>query len=230
VNRSKLTVKAWLIAMGIAIGFMGISVVSSKVGAQGGYMLTWYTIDGGGGSSSGGGYTLRGTSGQTDTGNLSSRNYNLWGGFWRNPALNPSPTVTNTAAPTATGTATPTSTVTATASSTATSNPTDVLTTTPTNSPTATIEGLTPTITATDTGEDPNALRYTRRHRALAYRDNDPHPNDDPGPVADLPSVPAGSTPLTDISGSQGQDNNGRAKARPFVGSFISQRLGNSRQ
>jgi hypothetical protein len=155
VNRSKLTVKAWLIAMGIAIGFMGISVVSSKVGAQGGYMLTWYTIDGGGGSSSGGGYTLRGTSGQTDTGNLSSRNYNLWGGFWRNPALNPSPTVTNTAAPTATGTATPTSTVTATASSTATSNPTDVLTTTPTNSPTATIEGLTPTITATDTGEAP---------------------------------------------------------------------------
>jgi hypothetical protein len=157
MNGSKLTARAWLFTVGFTVGLMCISFISSEVGAQGGYMLTWYTIDGGGGSSSGGGYTLRGTVGQADTGNLGSRNYSLWGGFWRNPDFIPQPTATNSPSPTPTGTetATPTSTATATPSSTATPTPTDVLTATPTNSPTATIGGLTPTITATDTGETP---------------------------------------------------------------------------
>lgn len=147
MNRLASIGKAWLIAIGIAIGIIGLSAFSGLVGAQGGYMLTWYTIDGGGGSSSSSGYTLQGTSGQADAGNMSGRNYSLWGGFWGDPALNPSPTAT------AAATATPTSTATTTVTATSTTIPTATSTTTPTA--TATIEGFTPTATATQTEESP---------------------------------------------------------------------------
>ena len=51
--------------------------------AQGGYDLSWWTVDGGGGQSSGGGYTLLGTGGQADAGVLmSGGDYTLAGGFW----------------------------------------------------------------------------------------------------------------------------------------------------
>jgi hypothetical protein len=52
--------------------------------AQGGYELSWWTVDGGGGTwSSGGGYTLGGTAGQPDAGVLAGGGYTLGGGFWR---------------------------------------------------------------------------------------------------------------------------------------------------
>ncbi len=46
------------------------------------YELTWSTIDGGGGTSSGGPYTLTGTIGQPDAGEMAGGDYMLAGGFW----------------------------------------------------------------------------------------------------------------------------------------------------
>ena len=46
------------------------------------YNISWYKVAGGGGSSSGGGYTVTGTIGQADAGNLSGGGYSLTGGFW----------------------------------------------------------------------------------------------------------------------------------------------------
>src|SRR5438046_2556508 len=46
------------------------------------YRIDWFAIDGGGGTSSGGQYTLSGTIGQPDAGELKGGNYVLEGGFW----------------------------------------------------------------------------------------------------------------------------------------------------
>lgn len=46
------------------------------------YSIEWHTIDGGGGTSSGGQYTLTGTIGQADAGNLAGGQYEVLGGFW----------------------------------------------------------------------------------------------------------------------------------------------------
>jgi hypothetical protein len=52
--------------------------------AQGGYDLSWWTVDGGGYTySSGGGYEIGGTIGQPDSGVLAGGSYTLGGGFWR---------------------------------------------------------------------------------------------------------------------------------------------------
>jgi hypothetical protein len=51
--------------------------------AQGGYELSWWTVDGGGAYSAGGGYELGGTAGQPDAGMLAGGGYTLDGGFWR---------------------------------------------------------------------------------------------------------------------------------------------------
>jgi len=64
----------------------------SLASAQGGYHLSWWTIDSGGGQSSGGGYTLLGTGGQTDAGAaLTGGDYILVGGFWGAGGLAASP-------------------------------------------------------------------------------------------------------------------------------------------
>jgi hypothetical protein len=48
-----------------------------------GYDLSWSTVDGGGATfSTGGGYTLGGTIGQPDAGEMSGGDYALSGGFW----------------------------------------------------------------------------------------------------------------------------------------------------
>lgn len=46
------------------------------------YSISWFKIGGGGGTISGGGYTLSGTVGQPDAGNLAGGNFSLTGGFW----------------------------------------------------------------------------------------------------------------------------------------------------
>ena len=47
------------------------------------YDIDWFTIDGGGEMfSTGGDYTLSGTVGQPDAGEMSGGSYNLTGGFW----------------------------------------------------------------------------------------------------------------------------------------------------
>jgi hypothetical protein len=59
-----------------------VLLLTPVVLGQGGYDLSWWTVDGGGGSASGGTYTLYGTMGQTDAGTLSGGDYTLGGGFW----------------------------------------------------------------------------------------------------------------------------------------------------
>jgi hypothetical protein len=53
-----------------------------------GYTLFWWTVDGGGDTSvTVGKYTLSGTSGQPDAGELGQGNYMLGGGFWGGGAV-----------------------------------------------------------------------------------------------------------------------------------------------
>ena len=62
--------------------------------AQGGYDLSWWTVDGGGATfSTGGGYSLGGTAGQPDAGALMGNDYTLVGGFWSGgvPPAGPEP-------------------------------------------------------------------------------------------------------------------------------------------
>ena len=51
-------------------------------GTQAQFALDWVTTDGGGGTSVGGAYSLSGTVGQPDAGELTGGNYTLVGGFW----------------------------------------------------------------------------------------------------------------------------------------------------
>src|SRR5436189_1539989 len=46
------------------------------------YSIDWFTIDGGGGTSTGGVYSVSGTIGQPDAGQMSGGNFSLTGGFW----------------------------------------------------------------------------------------------------------------------------------------------------
>jgi hypothetical protein len=46
------------------------------------YSVDWFTIDGGGGTSTGGVFTVSGTIGQPDAGQMSGGTYTLSGGFW----------------------------------------------------------------------------------------------------------------------------------------------------
>jgi hypothetical protein len=64
----------------LSVGLVGL--------AQGGYELSWWTVDGGGYTfSSGGGYELGGTAGQPDAGVLAGEGFTLGGGFWRGGAV-----------------------------------------------------------------------------------------------------------------------------------------------
>jgi hypothetical protein len=46
------------------------------------YSIDWFTIDGGGGTSTGGVYSVSGTIGQPDAGQMSGGSFTLTGGFW----------------------------------------------------------------------------------------------------------------------------------------------------
>jgi hypothetical protein len=56
--------------------------------ASASYEITWWTVDGGGGNSraggtsAGGAYTVAGTIGQPDAGEMENGDYSLTGGFW----------------------------------------------------------------------------------------------------------------------------------------------------
>jgi hypothetical protein len=57
-------------------------LLSGIVLAASTYELTRSTVSSGGAVSAGGGYTLGGTAGQMDAGQLASGSYTLGGGFW----------------------------------------------------------------------------------------------------------------------------------------------------
>jgi len=62
---------------------LAVFTAVSAARAQGGFELSWWTVDGGGGTSSGGEYALRGTAGQAEAGALmQGGTYQLSGGFW----------------------------------------------------------------------------------------------------------------------------------------------------
>ncbi len=65
-----------------SVGVLLLALATAAVAQIGGYSLNWWTIDNGGGSSTGSTYSLSGTIGQPDAGNLSSGSYRLEGGFW----------------------------------------------------------------------------------------------------------------------------------------------------
>jgi hypothetical protein len=57
------------------------TVCAARLAAQN-YAINWFTIDGGGGTSTGGAYSISGTIGQPDAGEMRGGNYTLVGGFW----------------------------------------------------------------------------------------------------------------------------------------------------
>ncbi len=61
---------------------IALLVVGGVAYAQGGYALSWWTVDGGGSPLSSGAYALSATVGQPDAGTLNSGTYTLQGGFW----------------------------------------------------------------------------------------------------------------------------------------------------
>jgi hypothetical protein len=77
--------RRWVfLLLGIGVLFLLVGLVGL---AQGGYDLSWWTVDGGGQMYSlGGGYELGGTIGQPDAGVLTGGGYTLGGGFWRGGA------------------------------------------------------------------------------------------------------------------------------------------------
>jgi hypothetical protein len=130
-----------LIRRVILLAAIGILLFYSLILANGGYSLSWYTVDGGGATFlTGGSYSLGSTAGQPDAAASSGGSYSLNGGFWAGAAITatPSPTNTPTRTPTATATGTLTATPTGTATHTPTATPTGTLTVTPTATPTAT--------------------------------------------------------------------------------------------
>jgi hypothetical protein len=58
------------------------SVLALAPAAHAQLSIDWHTIDGGGGTSSGGGFTLSGTIGQPDAGQMSAGAFTCSGGFW----------------------------------------------------------------------------------------------------------------------------------------------------
>ena len=72
-------------ALPVLLAVLLVLLLAGATLAQGGYDLTWNTVDGGGGALSGGAYTLSGTAGQPDAAALSSGAYTLLGGFWGGP-------------------------------------------------------------------------------------------------------------------------------------------------
>ncbi len=68
---------------------LGLLSVAAALAAPQDFSLPWWTVDSGGGASQGGGYTLTGTTGQTEAGTLLSGDvYTLAGGFWGAGSLN----------------------------------------------------------------------------------------------------------------------------------------------
>ena len=61
------------------------SLLCSFAAAQ--YSIDWHTIDGGGGTSAGGVYSVSGTLGQPDTGNMTGGDFVVHGGFWVSAAV-----------------------------------------------------------------------------------------------------------------------------------------------
>jgi hypothetical protein len=91
MKRTQWKASSVLLALSILL-LLATNAVAQTGGAastslNGGYDLTWSTIDGGGYTfSTGGDYTLGGTVGQPDAGAVTGGVYTLLGGFWGSAA------------------------------------------------------------------------------------------------------------------------------------------------
>jgi hypothetical protein len=65
----------------IALSF-SILIFGLVVPAAGQFSIDWFSIEGGGGTSSGGVFTVSGSVGQPDAGDMSGGDFSLSGGFW----------------------------------------------------------------------------------------------------------------------------------------------------
>lgn len=65
-----------------AILLVSLLLASIALAAPQSYNIAWCTVDSGGQTSSNGVYTLSGTIGQPDIGEMSNGGYTLVGGFW----------------------------------------------------------------------------------------------------------------------------------------------------
>lgn len=70
----------WQLGLIAPMFFLVVSTALAQTGGT--FDLSWATIDGGGGQSSGSSYTLTGTIGQPDAGQVSGGGYALLSGFW----------------------------------------------------------------------------------------------------------------------------------------------------
>jgi hypothetical protein len=66
----------------------GLALFTTLAPAQS-YSVDWHTIDGGGGTSTGGVFSVSGTLGQPDAGQMSGGNFSLTGGVWSLLAIQP---------------------------------------------------------------------------------------------------------------------------------------------
>ncbi len=85
-TRRLIGILSILLLLATAVLVLAQSPAQAQAPQQGGYDLSWWTVDGGGTFSTGGGYSLGGTAGQADPGVLTNGSYNLGGGFWRGGA------------------------------------------------------------------------------------------------------------------------------------------------
>ncbi|MFN8628466.1 MAG: hypothetical protein U0587_21165 [Candidatus Binatia bacterium] len=91
----------WRIGIRLAVvSALGIHTSAATAQSGGPYDLAWNTIDSGGATvSSGGAYTIGGTIGQHDAGQLNGQSYLLAGGFWGRVVAGTSPSPTPTPTP-----------------------------------------------------------------------------------------------------------------------------------
>jgi len=73
-----------LLVLSVSLPILSQASAAASVALDGGYTLSWWTVDGGGGvlSDASSGYTLGGTAGQPDAATWQSQGYTLTGGFW----------------------------------------------------------------------------------------------------------------------------------------------------
>ena len=72
------TIYKTLLGLSCTVGLITGAVAQS-------YSIDWFTIDGGGGTSTGGVYSVSGTIGQPDAGQMTNGQYSVTGGFWALP-------------------------------------------------------------------------------------------------------------------------------------------------
>jgi hypothetical protein len=75
----------------INVAALLLTLVAAMVAPAQSYTLDWSTIDGGGGSSTSGVYSVSGTIGQSDVGQMSGGKFSVDGGFWGVIAIVPTP-------------------------------------------------------------------------------------------------------------------------------------------